>query len=239
MLKQAIGRTLDRIYPWLSDHVFLRAYAWETNLMASIDPEAAVGGNWEQIGAVYFQDFIKHGLRPQHTLLDFGCGSLRIGRHLIAYLDTGNYTGADMSREVLRAGRRVVEAEGLTFKQPRLIQTQGELDFSFVDGRFDYVIATSVFTHLRRHQIEECLSNVHKVMQPSSTFFFTFLEGDGRITRTAFRQPFYFYEEAASRYGLHVNREASPLEQQLVSTRRSSQKSSRSLSSPPSPSLAD
>ncbi|HTR18374.1 MAG TPA: hypothetical protein VMH91_00090, partial [Candidatus Paceibacterota bacterium] len=39
---------------------------------------------------------IAHGIKPQHTLLDIGCGYLRGGQYIIDYLEEGNYTGTDI-----------------------------------------------------------------------------------------------------------------------------------------------
>ena len=191
------------ITPWLSDRRYLAVYALTTDVHAKVDPSSAVGGNWEVTGRAYFEALKVLGLQPHHTFLDLGCGSLRIGHHVIAYLDPGKYVGADMSSGVLDAGRAVIEREGLKDKRPRLIRTRGEVDFSFTDQTFDFIFAASVFTHLRPHMIEECLSSANKVMHPGSVFYFTFMEGDEIYAVTA-RQPVSFYEATAERCGLRL-----------------------------------
>ena len=47
------------------------------------------------MGATQFRLLCALGLRAQHHLLDFVCGSLRAGRFLIPYLDTGHYCGIE------------------------------------------------------------------------------------------------------------------------------------------------
>lgn len=37
-------------------------------------------------GTNYFEVAIKYGLQSNHTCVDYGCGSLRVGQHLISYL---------------------------------------------------------------------------------------------------------------------------------------------------------
>lgn len=189
------------ITPWLSDRRYLDVYALTTDIHAKVDPSSAVGGNWDRTGRAYFEALKALGLAPHQTFLDLGCGSLRIGYHVIAYLEPGNYVGADMSSGVLDAGKAVIEREGLQDKRARLIRTRGEVDFSFVDQTFDFIFAASVFTHLRPHMIEECLSSAHKVMHSGSVFYFTFMEGDEIHAVTA-KQPISFYEAAAERCGL-------------------------------------
>lgn len=78
-----------------SDH--LARYARHTDRRVELDPKAAIGGMWEEIGQLQI-DFLKsEGLLPAHRLLDIGCGTLRGGRHFIGYLDAGRYTGTELS----------------------------------------------------------------------------------------------------------------------------------------------
>jgi len=44
------------------------------------------------------------GLRQQHQVLDIGCGSLRIGRLLIPYLNRGGYTGLEPNEWLVHDG---------------------------------------------------------------------------------------------------------------------------------------
>lgn len=50
---------------------------------------------YDLIGAMQFRLLSTLGLRENHKLLDFGCGSLRAGRLFIPYLNPGNYTGVE------------------------------------------------------------------------------------------------------------------------------------------------
>jgi hypothetical protein len=50
-------------------------------------------------------EFLKgHGLRPEHKLLDVGCGCFRAGRYFIDYLDRGNYYGVDANLSLMQTG---------------------------------------------------------------------------------------------------------------------------------------
>src|ERR1700691_5525757 len=59
--------------------------------MAYIGPAS----QYDLMGASQFMLLITLGLRDTDRVLDFGCGSLRLGRLLIPYLTAGNYTGLD------------------------------------------------------------------------------------------------------------------------------------------------
>ena len=51
--------------------------------------------DYDLIAAMTFNLLTTLGLRQHHSLLDIGCGSLRIGRLLIPYLNRGKYFGVE------------------------------------------------------------------------------------------------------------------------------------------------
>ena len=68
------------------------------------------------------QDMLKllkrHGLKPSHRLLDFGCGSLRVGRWLIKYLNRGRYFGIDPNTWLIEAADQCREPSPLGTESP-------------------------------------------------------------------------------------------------------------------------
>jgi SAM-dependent methyltransferase len=135
-----------------------------------------VGGHWDDHGQRQADFLVEHGLRPEHRLLDVGCGSLRAGRHLVDYLQPGRYYGVDANRSVLQAGYD----QELTDEQRRRLPTENlratdrfGVDFGVL---FDCAIAQSVFTHVSLNHVRLCLYRVARVMRPGGTFFVTFNE---------------------------------------------------------------
>lgn len=203
---------------------YLDAYRKHTDARVEDDPHAAVGGLWEQMGALQLEFLVKIGLTKEHCLLDIGCGTLRGGRHFIAYLDTGNYTGIDISPRAIQYGLQLVHVEHLSEKQPRLLVNNDlELRFSeFENETFDYLLAQSVFTHLRPKDIETCFENIGRIMHDRSIFCFTFREAK-KYTQTgfkSFRYPFTFFQKMAERKGFtiqdHSHKYAHPRGQRMV-----------------------
>lgn len=138
--------------------------------------EQAVGGFDNGIGRLQFNFLRDEGLSPSDTLLDIGCGSLRGGEYYIGYLNTGNYTGMDISAAIVEEGIKRLE-ELVTERDPTFITNN---DLKFNDNEltppYDYSIAQSVFTHLPEAKIDECLANIAKVV-------------DGRFYATFFDEP--------------------------------------------------
>ena len=61
-----------------------------------------------------------HGLAPHHTLVDYGCGSLRLGKPILELLEPGKFWGLDLAQEFLDAGADYVGAELIQQKRPNL-----------------------------------------------------------------------------------------------------------------------
>lgn len=137
--------------------------------------EYAVGGMWEQMGALQFDFLVQQGLRPEHSLLDVGCGSLRAGVKFLPYLKSGHYYGIDINHEILDAARMVVERERLQHTAPTLVQMD-DFDFASLGRSFDFALAQSVFTHVPLNSIIRCLMNIDRVLVPGGRFFATFFE---------------------------------------------------------------
>jgi SAM-dependent methyltransferase len=142
----------------------------------------ATGGGWDEIGRLQLQFLVDQGLRPEHHLLDVGCGGLRGGRHFVAYLDAAHYCGMDKNGAFLRGGARELRASGLADKGAVLLQDDA-FRFSRFGRRFDYALAVSVFTHLPFNAIMRCLSEMQDVLHPGGAFFTTFLPNTGRRLR--------------------------------------------------------
>lgn len=135
-----------------------------------------VGGHWDGHGLHQLRFLTEHGLRPEHRLLDVGCGSLRAGRHLVDYLDAGNYYGIDANRSVLQAGYDVELTDAQRARLPsdhlRASDRFG-VDFGV---RFDVALAQSVFTHVPLNHVRLCLYRVAQQVRPGGVFYVTFNE---------------------------------------------------------------
>ena len=118
-------------------------------------------------------DFLRGaGLLPQHRLLDFGCGTLRGGIPLIAYLDQGHYAGVEVRRDVLDEGRRELTEAGLSEKAPQLVHCERlpELDLG---RRFDVVWAFAVLIHLDDGILDDAVAAVARHLDDDGVFFAT------------------------------------------------------------------
>lgn len=137
---------------------------------------AYIGGLWEEIGELQLTFLKRHGLQPQHKLLDIGCGSLRGGIKFIEYLQPLHYFGMDINPHLIARGREL-ELNKLQKQKINDTSFTSNANFSvdFAVDSFDYGIAFSLFTHLPPERIEECLKKLRPKFR-TGTFFATFFE---------------------------------------------------------------
>jgi hypothetical protein len=146
-----------------------------------------VGGHWEKLGKLQLDFLIEYGLKPNHKLLDLGCGCLRGGIYFLDYLDAGNYFGLDINSSLIEAGKVEVQEANLSSKIPNLL-----VDDSFsIDKfgcKFDYIFSLSLFTHLPFNMIVRCLVQVKKHLNTKGTYYSTFFEAQSSAHITPVKQ---------------------------------------------------
>lgn len=173
ILAKSLGRLFGRSL--VGDSI----YDDQRAMLRQRDHRAAIGGLWDEVGQLQLDFLVEQGLEPQHVFLDVGCGSLRAGVKLIPYLDPGNYWGMDINSSLLDAGwEKEILPRGLETRQPsNQIIALKDFEFDQLSARFDYAIATSVFTHLSFNRIRRCLTKLAPQMSEGGKFFATFFEG--------------------------------------------------------------
>ncbi|MET8046426.1 class I SAM-dependent methyltransferase [Streptosporangium sp. NPDC005286] len=161
-------------------------------------PRGAVGSRsyrrWVALGKAQFDYLVRHGLKPEHRMLEIGCGNLRAGRLFIGYLDTGNYYGLDISPEILIAAQETLVTYDLRDKLPHLLPVADLRFAALPGGAFDVVHAHGVFSHSPPQVIEECLQNVGRIVRPGGWFDFTFERTEGR-EHQVLGETFYYRTE--------------------------------------------
>jgi len=153
-------------------------------------------------------DFLRRqGLRTSDRLLDIGCGSLRGGAALIAYLDPAGYCGIDVRESVLAEAREELRREKLQGRRAELVLAP---DMTVLDlgRRFDVLWAFSVLFHLSDPVLEGCMAMVARHIEEKGVFFANVIVGDGPPGQwqgfPVASRPLSFYQELAHRHGLEA-----------------------------------
>jgi cyclopropane fatty-acyl-phospholipid synthase-like methyltransferase len=168
-----------------------------------------VGGFWEKLGQLQLDFMVEQGLRPDHRLLDIGCGCLRGGVKFIPYLDKSNYYGIDINESLLEAAKFEIDLGQLADKNPNLLLNNA-FEFDKFATKFDFMISISLFTHLPMNIILRCLKRVAENLTVEGKYYSTFFISDktlalepvvhepGNITTHYDRDPFHYAFEDIS-----------------------------------------
>ncbi|HEY4163530.1 MAG TPA: class I SAM-dependent methyltransferase [Dongiaceae bacterium] len=100
------------------------------------------------------------GFQPEHRCVDYGCGSLRIGMHLIDYLDRGNYWGVDITDRFYNDGLELLSPETVPAKAPRLDVIGPSSLAAIKEWRPDIVLSFSVMLHVPPAELQDYLAKV-------------------------------------------------------------------------------
>jgi cyclopropane fatty-acyl-phospholipid synthase-like methyltransferase len=135
-----------------------------------------VGGLWEEIGILTL-NFLREyaGMKPDHKILDLGCGSFRCGIPIMKFLNANNYYAIDINADLVKAGFVEIRKSGLESKISRdNIRINDNFDTKIFRVKFDIVLAQSLWTHLPLNHIKRSLSMVEKVLSSEGSFYTTF-----------------------------------------------------------------
>ena len=147
------------------------------------------GEYYDLSSGLQFSLLLFSGLRSHHRVLDIGCGSLRLGKLLVPYLDAGGYYGVEPEKWLVDAAiaKELGETQ-VALKSPRFLYSDG-FEFSSFSTRFDFCVAQSIFSHTTRAQIVQCLKSVADVLEPDGIFLATAYLGDDDYAGTEWVWP--------------------------------------------------
>lgn len=146
----------------------------------------SVGGRFREDGEEYFQYFRAiGGLQPTHRVLDIGCGVGRMAVKLAPFLDGGSYEGFDIRLDVIEWCQQHITprypqarfayldiANG--FYNDASSNRPSAFRFPYPRSSFDFVLLTSVFTHMLPADLQQYTAEIVAVLKPGGTCFCTY-----------------------------------------------------------------
>ncbi|MGI9048078.1 MAG: methyltransferase domain-containing protein [Rubrobacteraceae bacterium] len=153
-------------------------------LQLGVGPETGTG--YLRVGRVVKEAVLeKTGLPPTGGVLDVGCGSGRMARHFLDYIEPpGRYVGMDIQRPFIEwCNEHLGGANGAFEFYHQDIYNGGynpggkirasEYRFPFEDGSFDAIILYSVFTHLLPEDAGNYMREVARLLKPGGRCYST------------------------------------------------------------------
>jgi len=135
---------LRRFIPWMRERHLL---------------EDMVGplGYWNELQAYQLNTLKLNGLRPEHNLLDLGCGPLQGGIAFIKYLNNNNYYGVDINEKSLKAGIIQIKKFKLLNKNPvlSLSNTFGREELKGI--KFKFIWASQILYYFDDDKLKELM----------------------------------------------------------------------------------
>jgi SAM-dependent methyltransferase len=151
-------------------------------------------GDFRAAGKEFRELFVDlGGLRPDQDVLDVGSGVGRAAVGLTGWLQ-GRYEGIDVVRRGIEWCQQAVTPRYPNFRfqvadlynrhyNPEGRVPASEYRFPFEDQSFDFVVLTSVFTHLLPDDRNNYISEIARVLRPAGRAFGTFFLLDHEAMR--------------------------------------------------------
>jgi SAM-dependent methyltransferase len=138
------------------------------------------------------------GLRPDHDVLDVGCGVGRMARYLCDYIDNdARYEGFDIQKEAVQWCQthitplfpnfhfQFIPLFNTAYNPDSVLPSAVEFEFPYADESFDFAFAHSVFTHLLPDVTKNYLREISRVLRPGGISYSTwFLFDDDPLAYT-------------------------------------------------------
>ncbi len=130
----------------------------------------AVGGYFDQTGKCEVDLLKEYGLRPDHFLVDVGCGCGRLASALGDYLAaSGRYLGLDILQEPLTMAAEVAHSScefGIV----------DEFKIDLPDCCVDFVTFFSVLTHIHCYEGYRYLVEARRILKPGGKIILSYID---------------------------------------------------------------
>lgn len=134
-------------------------------------------GRYDIIAAMSFNLLTCCGLRQHHNLLDVGCGSLRLGRIVIPYLNSGKYIGVEPNKWLIdEAIKRETGKTLIKIKKPKFIIDDSISSHNI--PQFNFAIAQSIFSHTKLSLFKQWMTELTNNISDDGCIFATFILGN-------------------------------------------------------------
>lgn len=126
----------------------------------TLGPKLTIGDPSESGRQTFDLLVSRYHIDPGDVCVEYGCGTLRVGRHAIAYLEPGHYWGLDIAQSLLDGGLALIGTDVVAQKMPalRIISEWSVAEAAAAKPKFLYSI--SVLMHVHPDELVEFMNNI-------------------------------------------------------------------------------
>ncbi|MCD6109221.1 methyltransferase domain-containing protein [bacterium] len=148
---------------------------------------------FKKVGNEFVKYFKELGnLKSNDVVLDIGCGIGRIAIPSTKYLTDGELYGFDIDKRGIKWCKKNISKKFSNFHFQyvdifnKYYNKKGKIhadkfSFPYKNNKFDFIFATSVFTHMLPKQINQYLSEIKRVLKPGGKCFLTWFSIDEEV----------------------------------------------------------
>lgn len=125
------------------------------------EAQAYVGTN-EASGHFQFDVLRIEGCKPQHKVLEIGCGCLHAAAPLVQYLESGHYVGIEPNEWLILSAPDSVQ-QLMRDRKARFLAVT-DFDASSAGEHFDFILSHSLLSHCADYQADQFLQNSASVL---------------------------------------------------------------------------
>lgn len=165
-------------------------------------------------------DFMRRfGLQPNDVAVDYGCGSLRLGRSVIDYLAPGKYWGVDITDEFYKLGLEAMDPAVVQQKAPKLGVINPETLAKVRADQPKVIGSWHVCSKVPESRLDTYIGSIVSLMSPGSVAVIHFPEAAERrqLSGLAWASPRSLIEKVARRCAPNAQISFEPLVEGEVS----------------------
>lgn len=177
---RAYGKKFEKIRKDNPDLTFSQFYVEEVKkLVDEKGKHTTIGANiqssksWKKAGIKHFKQLVEKGnITESSRVLDYGCGSLRIGQHFISFLNSGCYMGIDVTDDFIQMGLDMMDNQVVAEKVPvfGFVDSDDDIDRA-VEFAPDFLFAHGVHFHIHPDELDRFYANVSRIAHRKNALF--------------------------------------------------------------------
>jgi hypothetical protein len=129
---------------------------------------------------------VAHGLQPAQTVVDYGCGSFRLGAAMIDYLEPGKYWGLDVVEDFMTLGLELLDPTRVAEKRPNALLINAANLARTRAAAPDFVVSWHVCSKVPPHRLQDYFGKIISLMAPTTLVLVHFPETKRRRRQSRF-----------------------------------------------------